>query len=128
LSARADPLSQPLDFAVRIPDVQRWSELLEDDNPLHRGQAQVVNPGPANLAYLISFLQQRLPAARLVSIKCRFLSVVHAPAIAQARGRIIRTEPLESGCRIYCELELLVGDVTAAAAEAVLEKPGAASG
>jgi hypothetical protein len=124
VSDEADPLSQPLDFTVRNADVQRWSGLLEDDNPLHQGQADVVNPGPANLAYLISFLQRRLPAARLVSIKCRFLSVVHAPAIAQARGRIIRTEPHESGCRVYCELELLVGGATAAAAEAVLERPG----
>ena len=128
MSDEADPLSQPLDFAVRSADVQRWSGLLEDDNPLHQGQAQVVNPGPANLAYMVSFLQRRLPAARLVSIKCRFLSVVHAPAIAQARGRIIRTEVIEGGSRIYCELELLVGSATAAAAEAVLERPGAASG
>ena len=128
MSDEADPLSQPLEFAVRIADLQRWSELLDDDNPLHQGQAQVVNPGPANLAYLVSFLQRRLPAAHLVSIKCRFLSVVHAPSVAQARGRIIRTELIESGSRIYCELELLVGSATAAAAEAVLERPGAASG
>ena len=128
MSDEADPLSQSLDFAVRNADVQRWSELLEDDNPLHQGQAQVVNPGPANLAYLISFLQRRLPAAHLVSIKCRFLSVVHAPSVAQARGRIIRTERFEGGYRVHCELELLVGDVTAAAAEVVLEKPGAESG
>jgi hypothetical protein len=128
VSSGADPLSQTLDFAVRIADVQRWSELLEDDNPLHQGRAQVVNPGPANLAYLVSLLQQRLPAWRLVSIKCRFLSVVHAPGVAQARGRIIRTEVIEGSPRIYCELELLVGDATAAAAEAVLERPGAASG
>jgi hypothetical protein len=128
VSAQADPLSQPLEFAVRIADVRRWSELLDDDNPLHQGQAQVVNPGPANLAYLVSFLQRRLPAAHLVSIKCRFLSVVQAPSVAQARGRIIRTELIEGGSRIYCELELLVGSATAAAAEAVLERPGAASG
>jgi hypothetical protein len=128
LSDEADPLSQPLEFAVRIADLQRWSELLDDDNPLHQGQAQAVNPGPANLAYLVSFLQLRLPAAHLVSIKCRFLSVVHAPSVAQARGRIIRTELIEGGSRIYCELELRVGSATAAAAEAVLERPGAASG
>ena len=128
MNAEADPLSQPLEYAVRIADVQRWSELVEDDNPLHQGQAQVVNPGPANLAYLVSFLQRRLPAWRLVSIKCRFLSVVHAPGIAQAHGRIIRTEVIEGGSRVYCELELLAGGATAAAAEAVLERPGAASG
>jgi hypothetical protein len=128
LKAKVDPLSQPLDYSVRIADVHRWSELLEDNNPLHQGQAQVVNPGPASLAYLVSFLQRRLPAWRLVSIKCRFLSMVHAPGVAQARGRIIRRESLDSGSRINCEIELLVGDAAVAAAQAVLERPGAASG
>ncbi len=123
MSAGADPLAQPLDFAVSIADVRRWSELLDDDNPLHQGEGQVVNPGPASLAYLISFLQRRLPAARLASFKCRFLSVVHAPGVAQAHGRIIRTETIEGGNRIYCELELLAGAATAVAAEAVLETP-----
>lgn len=128
MTSATDPLALPLEFPVRIADVERWSELLDDDNPLHRGEAQVVNPGPANLAYLVSFLQRRLPAARLTSCKCRFLSVVYAPGVAQARGRIIRTEPCEGGARIYCELELLVGDATAAAADAVLEQSAEVGG
>jgi hypothetical protein len=124
LTASGDPLAAPCDFQVRIADVKRWAQLLDDDNPLHRGDAQVVNPGPASLAYLISFLRRCLPEARLLSVKCRFLAALHAPGVARAHGRIVRIEPVYGVLRIWCALELSSGERIVAAADAVLETAG----
>ena len=66
---------------VSGPDMAEWCDMLRDDNAIHlrRDAAQAagfgprrVNPGPANLAYLISALLHRDPGAGIATITAHF--------------------------------------------------------
>ncbi|MEC7761972.1 MAG: hypothetical protein VX874_08720 [Pseudomonadota bacterium] len=70
---------------VSGPDMADWCTLLNDDNQIHltREAAQAagfgpnrVNPGPANLAYLMSALMQDDPDTVFASVDARFIGNV----------------------------------------------------
>ncbi|MAM61292.1 MaoC/PaaZ C-terminal domain-containing protein [Maritimibacter sp. UBA3975] len=66
-------------------DMAAWCALLSDDNQIHlsREAAEAagfgpnrVNPGPANLAYLLSAAMEADPEANVTRIEARFLGNV----------------------------------------------------
>ena len=66
------------------PDMAEWCEYLSDDNAIHLSKAAAeeagfgphrVNPGPANLAYILSCLSPEAEAT-LTEIDARFLGNV----------------------------------------------------
>lgn len=126
MNGAAQPL-QDLEMQVTVNDALEWSEILDDRNPLHSDPESgnragigrgVVNPGPANMAYLMTWLDRRFPGALLETFRARFSSAVFAPGNAVARGRVHREELLQDGTRLFCTLELHAAGTVAVTAEA----------
>lgn len=73
-----------------------WCEALRDDNPIHTDPTaaealgfgpRTVNPGPANLAYLMNMVMLARPDARIRSIEAALLGNVLAGDAVVAEGR-----------------------------------------
>jgi acyl dehydratase len=104
-----------LQFDVTEQDALEWSAILDDRNPLHSNPEAavahgvgrgVVNPGPANMGYLMTLLLRSFPGATLEAFEARFVAVVLAPTKAVARGVVEREEAAADGIRLHCALEL----------------------
>jgi hypothetical protein len=80
----------------------------------------IVNPGPANMGYLMTLVLQIYPSAVLEEFAARFTGVVIAPAIVEAHLHVVREESTPAGMRLYCELELRCQEQVAVRAKARL--------
>lgn len=115
----------------RIDDVSQasmalWCELLRDDNPIHLDPAaadalgfgpHTVNPGPANLAYVINMLMTARPDAEIAEIEARFLGNVRSGDAVLAQGTV------EAGDPARCKAELVLPDGTPLLAAEVQLRP-----
>jgi len=72
-----------------------WCRALRDDNPIHLDRAAAerlgfgphrVNPGPANLAYLLNMVMLDDPAAEIARVEARFLANLLEDETAVATG------------------------------------------
>lgn len=110
-------------------EMAEWCEMLRDDNAIHlrREAAEAagfgsrrVNPGPANLAYLISAALMRDPEADFAEIAASFVgNVLEEDLLA------VTLEPAEQGSAVEARLVRRgaghpAPDAVRAAAEAVL--------
>ena len=73
--------------------MREWCEILADDNPIHLDPAaaqalgfgpRTVNPGPANLAYLLTLLEDAAPGMTPASLDAAFLGNVLSGDTAMA--------------------------------------------
>ena len=76
--------------------------MLRDDNPIHLDPAaaealgfgqRTVNPGPANLAYVINMLMAADPDAEIAEVEARFLGNVLAGDAVLAQGTLDGDDP-----------------------------------
>jgi 3-hydroxybutyryl-CoA dehydratase len=83
--------------SVSAEAMKRWAVFLRDPNPIHLDAAavrakgwgdKVINQGPANLAYVITMLQQALPEATLESLEVRYVDNVFAGDAVEAGGKV----------------------------------------
>ena len=85
--------------------MREWCEILGDDNPIHLDPAtaealgfgpRTVNPGPANLAYLLTALEDAAPGATPASLEAAFLGNVMsgdtAVATVEVEGETARLD------------------------------------
>lgn len=91
--------------------------ILRDPNPIHLDPKaaaaaglgdQVINQGPANLAYIMNMLQAALPDHRLAEIESRYLGNVRGADVVEAGGTVIGV----SGDDIVCDSWLKLDDGT----------------
>lgn len=75
--------------------MKTWCALLRDENPIHLDPAaaqalgfgpHTVNPGPANLSYLLNMLMQARPDDEIAHIEAQFLGNALAGDVVQANG------------------------------------------
>jgi 3-hydroxybutyryl-CoA dehydratase len=101
--------------AVDPESMKLWAGFLRDPNPIHldpravqaRGLGdEVINQGPANLAYVITMLQRSFPGATLVSLEVRYAGSVFAGDAVEAGGKIVEVVREAGGVRIRCEVWL----------------------
>ena len=80
---------------VRAEDMLTWVELLRDDNAIHVDPAaaaalgyghRTVNPGPANLAYLLNMLLAARPDDYPAEIEARFVSNILSGDAVEVTG------------------------------------------
>lgn len=99
---------------VSAESMRAWAGFLKDPNPIHLDRQAVqacglgdrlINQGPANLAYVISMLQQALPGARLCELDVRYVDNVFEGDAVEASGTVT---DLESGStlRVTCDIWL----------------------
>ncbi|NJC32892.1 acyl dehydratase [Sphingomonas jejuensis] len=69
--------------SVPGPEMADWCQALRDDNPIHLDRAAAerlgfgpyrVNPGPANLAYLLNMVMIDDPDAEIARVEASFLA------------------------------------------------------
>ena len=101
--------------AVKPESMRLWAQILRDPNPIHldpqavraKGLGDnVINQGPANLAYLITMLQRAFPGAVLESLDVRYAGMVYGGDAVEASGSIREVVMGESGMRTTCEVSL----------------------
>lgn len=72
---------------IDTASMREWCAILDDDNPIHLDPAvadalgfgpRTVNPGPANLAYLLTVLEQTAPGMTPATLDAAFLGNVLA--------------------------------------------------
>jgi acyl dehydratase len=119
----------PLQICITERDAMEWAQILDDGNPLHsdadalaahgigRG---IVNPGPANMGYLMTLLLNSFPGASIEEFDARFVGIVLAPSEVEACGRIEREELSPTGRILHCSLELRAAGAIAVTAKARL--------
>jgi acyl dehydratase len=83
--------------SVPAAEMSTWSKAANDANPIHVDTAaaealgfgpRCVNPGPANLAYLMNMLMASRPGCELVEVDASFLGNVLAGDTVEATGCI----------------------------------------
>jgi acyl dehydratase len=108
-------------------DAHAWSVLLADDNPLHSDPATtgasglgvgLVNPGPANIGYLMTLLLESCPGAAIEAFEARFVAPVLTPVDVTASGYIEQRDRQSGGDVLAVVLELRAGDVLCVSARA----------
>lgn len=124
MRARAADLPVPGDWLppLRIESVstqamRQWARILRDPNPIHLDPTvvtdkgwgdRVINQGPANLAYIITMLQNAFPGAMLEALDVRYVDNVFGGEAVEAGGRIAdvsRADP-DGRTRITCDIWL----------------------
>tara|TARA_Y100000741_G_scaffold14228_1_gene11237 strand:+ start:125 stop:523 length:399 start_codon:yes stop_codon:yes gene_type:complete len=82
---------------VRQEDLNSWSKILNDPNPIHFdanavkkiGQGdKCINQGPANIAYLINTIFYNFPKCKILNIKNRLNGNVFVDDIVTVSGEI----------------------------------------
>ena len=85
----------PWSLTVDMASMAIWATALRDANPIHVDPAvaeamgygpRTVNPGPANLAYVLNMVMAAHPAATLIEVDARFLGNVMSGDTVQATG------------------------------------------
>ena len=83
---------------VSSEGIKAWAKVLRDPNPIHfdaevvvrKGWGdRVINQGVANLAYVISMLQQTLPDSFLESLDVRYVDNVFGGEAVEASGKVL---------------------------------------
>lgn len=78
--------------------MRTWCTLLRDENPIHLDGAAAaalgfgpdpVNPGPANLAYLLNMMIEALPTQDIAEVEARFLGQAVAGDSVRASGEAV---------------------------------------
>jgi acyl dehydratase len=86
-----------------------WVEALNDANPIHVDPqaaqalgygARTVNPGPANLAYVLNMLMAAVPEHYPTRISARFLGNVLAGDAVEASGEVQSSDALDYHARL----------------------------
>ncbi|WP_439532152.1 MaoC/PaaZ C-terminal domain-containing protein [Polymorphobacter sp.] len=89
------PLPEWTIDAVSAPAMKTWCEFLRDENPIHLDPTAAealgfgphpVNPGPANLSYVINMVMAAMPDRAFSEIEARFLGNVLAGDTLHANG------------------------------------------
>ena len=102
-------------LVITAPPMRILARILADPNPIHLDpQAvkiaglgeRVINPGPANLAYVIDTLTHAFPRHRLRDLKSRYTANVFDGQTVQAGGTIKSIE----GETLHCEAWLKIID------------------
>ncbi|MFZ8886793.1 MAG: hypothetical protein ACO4AL_11005 [Steroidobacteraceae bacterium] len=112
-------------FTVPDGHAEAWSRLLKDDNPIHGAEGGAVQPGPANLAYLISAVMERFPGSRVLKLQARFLSPLIAPCEASVTCEVLESRASGDGERLTLQATLLSGGEPRTRMEATLWRPAA---
>lgn len=112
-------------FTVPEGHAEAWSLLLKDDNPIHGAGGGAVQPGPANLAYLISAVMERFPGSRVLKLQARFLLPLIAPCEASITCEVLETLASGDGERLTLQATLLSGGEPRTRMEATLWRPAA---
>ena len=79
---------------VRQEDLNSWSKILNDPNPIHFDANAVkqgdkcINQGPANIAYLINTIFYNFPKCKILNIKNRLNGNVFVDDIVTVSGEI----------------------------------------
>jgi acyl dehydratase len=110
---------------VAIEAVRAWCEVLHDPNPIHLDGGAVrrlglgdrpINPGPANLAYMLNMLATNFPTARIADLAVRMRGPVFVGDLVEVSGRITDVGLREGTRYARCALELHAGSARSAAA------------
>jgi 3-hydroxybutyryl-CoA dehydratase len=106
-----------------------WSEVLRDPNPIHRDPAavramglgdRVINPGPANAAFVINALLAQFRNARLEHFSVRFLDNLFGGETAIATGIVTAVETPTGRTVIHCDIALDASGRTVLTGSAVI--------
>ena len=105
-----------------------WSDILNDPNPIHLSSEDIkacptlpaINPGPANLAYIMNMLQHNFPGYLIEKIETQLRGNVVAGDQVRVTGKILNIFP--EGVECSADLCRGSGEV-AVTAVAVLRKP-----
>jgi acyl dehydratase len=95
-----------IEIEWRLEDVpaaamRAWSEAANDANPIHIDPAaaealgfgpRCVNPGPANLAYVLNMVMAARPDCDLIEVEAIFLGNVFAGDTVEATGSFRQTQ------------------------------------
>lgn len=82
---------------IDTASMRAWCDILHDDNPIHLDPAwaaqlgfgeRTVNPGPANLAYLLTLLEKAAPGVTPARLDASFLGNVLSGDTLLATGAI----------------------------------------
>ena len=109
---------QPIRFHVSDESARFWARLLDDENPIHNNSAGAINPGPANMSYLMTLLLRAFPEGRIETIDCRFVAPVVAPVTVEASGMVQTVVATPLGNLFHCSLELRSAGLVAVTAHA----------
>ncbi len=94
--------------------MKQWAIFLADPNPIHldvevvkaKGLGdQVINQGPANVAYMMNMLMAAFPGCRIESMDSRFLDNVYGEDKVVASGKITAIEDNRISCEFTLDVE-----------------------
>ncbi len=86
-------------YQVRQENLNAWSKILNDPNPIHFDSEAVkeiglgnkcINQGPANISYIINAITYNFPKSRILSIKNRLNGNVFVDDIISVTGKITK--------------------------------------
>jgi 3-hydroxybutyryl-CoA dehydratase len=92
-----------------------WAGVLRDPNPIHWDPAavramglgdRVINPGPANAAFVINTLLAKFRSGRLEHFSVRFLDNLFGGETAIASGVVTAVQPASGRTVIHCDIAL----------------------
>lgn len=88
--------------AISEASMRTWCTLLRDNNPIHLDPVvaealgfgpATVNPGPANLSYLVNMMMQAMPDADIAEIDAQFVGHAVAGDTVRALGAPVAGQP-----------------------------------
>jgi len=89
-----------------------WSKALRDPNPIHLDREAVkaaglgdrrINPGPANVAYIINMLTAAFPGKQVGALDARFLDNVFEGEAVVAGGTVSAVDGSAVDCEIWLD-------------------------
>lgn len=103
--------------AVSDHDIETWCALMRDRNPIHldadAAQAlgfgpRVVNPGPANLAYLFNMMLEAMPGCEILEVSAMFHGNAQSGDRLCASGAAVDAQESVYDAQLTCEGRVLV--------------------
>jgi len=104
-------------FAIESisPDaMKQWAIFLADPNPIHldvevvkaKGLGnQVINQGPANVAYMMNMLMRAFPGGRIKAMDSRFLDNVYGGDRATVTGTVTAIDSNSVTCAFTLDID-----------------------
>ncbi len=126
------PIVTSKHFRVTRTQCATWARILHDTNPIHFDVAAVeelglgtetINPGPANLAFLYTMLNENFPALRVIRLKARLTGTVHSGDELTVNGTVRKEEGQHPHAMIHLDLRLVSTRGVSVVAEAWLMPP-----
>ncbi len=99
---------------ITAPPMKVLAKILRDPNPIHLDASavaaaglgdKVINQGPANVAYIISMVQEAFPDHRLAKLESRYLANVRDGDHVEAGGTVTESSPDMITCETWLRLE-----------------------